>query len=556
MNTLILALASLWIGIAIGMFAAFLWLRFSNASPLRRIKEYLTPEESQALRLEVETLKEQLDAVNEDYRVLSSHPASLVLTASSKEILTHASPAITRLTGFNQDQLLKMHLVELFTPESGKLLADALDRIRQIPISDALPQTTMDANLEIICQDGSQAWVKTSIKMETAEDGSEQIVCQLMETTALQSMEAKWDEQRQDLKSQIDQLAQASQQSNRFSRSLASLLSQVELENPERALEICSESLQAFLDVAGVLVAQRTDTAILISAVSGLPDEVKSQRLPLHQSNPLFPILDSSQAVHIDLSDTPFPEPLTALNLFPSCTCLPLKRGGVGLGVVAIFKNSRSILSDSQLSHTRIFANLLELILSYGKLLAQQSLLRVNDVQTRVLNRSALVEIGKYEIERSHRYNRPLSLILVGIDHLQNISDQYGQAARDQVLFAAGRILRANLRDADLVGRSGEDEFAILLPETPLVSYDENSKTKAIAAAAAAAERIRRLIAGTPLDTMKGTIFVTASAGVAEAVEDCHEFSILMHRAEAALLLARQLGSNRIQVWLSETESP
>jgi diguanylate cyclase (GGDEF)-like protein len=146
-------------------------------------------------------------------------------------------------------------------------------------------------------------------------------------------------------------------------------------------------------------------------------------------------------------------------------------------------------------------------------------------------------------------------LILVDLDQFGEVNLQYGLLAGNQVLQTVARVLRGSLREADLVARSGGDEFAILLPETPIIHYDLASKPKMMAAGAAAAERIRQVLAGTPIDTLERTLRITASLGVAEADPSCTEFQSLLSRAETAVALARSLGSNQVHLWQAEAEN-
>lgn len=90
----------------------------------------------------------------------------------------------------------------------------------------------------------------------------------------------------------------------------------------------------------------------------------------------------------------------------------------------------------------------------------------IRDELTGVYNRRGLMELGKREIDRSLRYGRPISLLILEVDRFRELNDGYGFEVGDEALRLLAQELNKNLREIDLVGRYGEDEFVVLLPET------------------------------------------------------------------------------------------
>ena len=164
--------------------------------------------------------------------------------------------------------------------------------------------------------------------------------------------------------------------------------------------------------------------------------------------------------------------------------------------------------------------------------------LATTDPLTGQLNRRAFMEAGQREIDRSQRFNHPLSAIMFDVDHFKGINDLYGHAVGDQVLCAVVERCSRVVRQIDILGRLGGDEFAILLPEADRFSAQE------------IAERIRRSVDEVPVPTLAGPVDVSISVGVAQARKDTASLSDLFFSTDKALYLSKQAGRNRIEVSL------
>ena len=160
------------------------------------------------------------------------------------------------------------------------------------------------------------------------------------------------------------------------------------------------------------------------------------------------------------------------------------------------------------------------------------------DAPTGLYNRRAI--LGKLNdlINSANRYREALSLIMLDIDHFKEINDRYGHLTGDDVLEEIASSVRHNVRDTDVVGRYGGEEFIILLPKTNLYS------------AWVVAERLRGIIHNTQMKGSVGNMFtVTISQGLADW-EPPENASSLISRAEEALYRAKEKGRNRVQILL------
>ena len=165
------------------------------------------------------------------------------------------------------------------------------------------------------------------------------------------------------------------------------------------------------------------------------------------------------------------------------------------------------------------------------------------DNLTGLANRRAFFEAAELEVERRKQSTRPTAMIMFDADHFKAINDRFGHPAGDAVLRHLAAALSAAFRDVDVVARVGGEEFAVLLPSTEL------------AAAAAAAERLRKLVYATPLVVDGELISYTVSAGVAAMDDKVSSLNDLMKRADQALYIAKARGRNRVDCWTPDCPS-
>ncbi len=170
--------------------------------------------------------------------------------------------------------------------------------------------------------------------------------------------------------------------------------------------------------------------------------------------------------------------------------------------------------------------------------LATVEMLATTDQLTAVLNRQASLHHLASELERSIRYNSPLTVGLIDIDHFKRVNDAYGHAAGDMVLRHVAQVLRTNIRSVDTLGRYGGEEFLLVLPETDVEQ------------AAAAAEKLRRLVGRTPVTLPDGEqVAVTVSIGIAAGVGAGLRLDTMTRDADTALYAAKSLGRDQVYLF-------
>jgi diguanylate cyclase (GGDEF)-like protein/PAS domain S-box-containing protein len=157
------------------------------------------------------------------------------------------------------------------------------------------------------------------------------------------------------------------------------------------------------------------------------------------------------------------------------------------------------------------------------------------DYLTALPNRGHFFKLADHEVNRVRRYGGSLSLLMLDIDHFKSINDQYGHKAGDLVLITFAETCRATLRDFDLIGRLGGEEFAVLLPQTDSAQAIE------------AAQRLRLAISEASTVLPDGqSVRITASFGVTSLTTETIDLDGLMQQADRALYSAKRSGRNRV----------
>jgi diguanylate cyclase (GGDEF)-like protein/PAS domain S-box-containing protein len=191
--------------------------------------------------------------------------------------------------------------------------------------------------------------------------------------------------------------------------------------------------------------------------------------------------------------------------------------------------NARTLILDSERTGVLTLADLTE----QKRIEERLRRLAARDELTDTLSRGRFFEVAREELARAARYERPLALAMLDLDLFKSINDRFGHRAGDDVLRAVAGLMNRGLRGQDQVGRYGGEEFAILLPETPLEAARE------------VLERVRQAIADLVLESAGKSVTVTASVGVV-SVKAAEPLETALARADAALYRAKAAGRDRV----------
>jgi diguanylate cyclase (GGDEF)-like protein/PAS domain S-box-containing protein len=205
------------------------------------------------------------------------------------------------------------------------------------------------------------------------------------------------------------------------------------------------------------------------------------------------------------------------------------------LGTFAIYSREPNEPTDHDLRLIEQSAHLASIAIEHHQTLEELERRAHTDSLTDLANRGRFFELAEVELARSQRYGNPYAVLLLDIDHFKAINDEHGHKSGDSVLQILASIMRRTLREVDIIGRIGGEEFAILLPETGMETAPE------------VAERLRKTVADAEIPTGNQTsLHITVSIGVALPAEDSHQIDNVLRRADSALYEAKNRGRNRV----------
>jgi diguanylate cyclase (GGDEF)-like protein/PAS domain S-box-containing protein len=216
---------------------------------------------------------------------------------------------------------------------------------------------------------------------------------------------------------------------------------------------------------------------------------------------------------------------------------LPLVVEKKTVGMLGIYGKD---LQEIDLRAGEIFISQISVAMDNARLLAEIQRLAITDELTNIYNRRGLFEFGNQEFAISKRLNTNLGCLMIDLDSFKEINDRYGHAVGDEALQEITKRIMTNIREIDIFGRYGGEEFVVLL-----IANDLHSSS-------VVAERIRRAVADQAIETKAGPIHVTISIGVDEFDSCCENLDTLINRADRAMYIAKHNGRNQIATLMNQ----
>jgi len=219
---------------------------------------------------------------------------------------------------------------------------------------------------------------------------------------------------------------------------------------------------------------------------------------------------------------------LSALKIFP------LKTGESVVGTLVCGSRDASVFAEAVQKELSMLALQAAEAVVRTRLYEQAEKMATLDGLTGLLNRRSWWSQLQGRLREAQRYGRPLSLVLLDVDHFKKVNDTCGHPAGDAVLRSVARLLATEARETDIVARYGGEEMVLILPET------EERGAHAIA------ERIRKAVGAAQHPTTQGSLRVTVSLGLSTWPSGGESPEALLKAADDALYRAKQGGRNRV----------
>jgi len=257
-------------------------------------------------------------------------------------------------------------------------------------------------------------------------------------------------------------------------------------------------------------------------------------------------LIEANDAARRFFGDVAIKEPLAIKNYLSRRDLANLTLRLQGSGSVAEFetqlrlpdgslRNVLLVTTSAMISGTEAVLTVVVDITRRKEMEAHLHQLASTDPLTGLVNRTRFFDLATTEIKRTQRYGRPLAVIMLDIDFFKRINDTYGHETGDAALKRFADLCRTVVREQDITGRLGGEEFAILLPESDPPS------------ALALADRLRATVAGQLLEN--NTMAMTISAGVSEVLPGETAVDAALSRADQALYAAKRSGRNRVALY-------
>ncbi len=221
---------------------------------------------------------------------------------------------------------------------------------------------------------------------------------------------------------------------------------------------------------------------------------------------------------------------------YNSMLSIPLRMRDDVIGAITIYGDNAAGIDRDDLQFLSMVAEHVSVAVTNARHYEEMKEMAVFDKLTKVYTRRHFMELLEREVKRSESFEKPISLILTDIDDFGHYNNVNGHPAGDRLLRDLSSVIRDNLRDVDVVGRYGGEEFIIMLPEAKSIPANE------------IAERLRKNIEGYHFDNREKQPNgkVTVSIGLVTCMEKKLKISDMIKEADDALYKAKRNGKNKL----------
>lgn len=448
------------------------------------------------------------------FRQLVESQSEGIAILDSEGRFTFVNPAAERIFGLDEGELEERNLLEFTGREKWKEIQEAVKKLR------AGEKESFEIEHVQSNERRTQVLVNLS-PLLLAGKGTPGIFVIFQDITAQRKM--------QDSEREARMLAEA------LRDSAAALNSTLEIDEVFNQILSNLERVVP-LDAANIMLIEDEEVYIVKGigySKMGIEEDMKSIRFNLSDAPMMKKMIETKQPVIIE--NTKYVgewNKVFSPDWIRSCICVPIELSGKIVGFINLDNAKPNFYSLGHLDRLKAFANQAAIAISNASLYHGARQLAITDELTGVYNRRGFMELGRREISSSKRYQRPLTMIWMDFDHLKTINDTYGHDLGDLALKTIIAKCKENIREIDIVGRYGGDEFLFLLPETDT------------AGGYLVAERLRSLTSSIQFTHQDKHYHLTASFGVATLNQSNPDLDSLLKAADEAMYAAKHAGRN------------
>jgi diguanylate cyclase (GGDEF)-like protein len=281
---------------------------------------------------------------------------------------------------------------------------------------------------------------------------------------------------------------------------------------------------------SAVLLTGRDDDRLVVAAAHGAAAAVGTQLYPVPSD--LLGLAGHRVRTVVPGEGPPFGE---LLGVPGSWWAIPAAERGESFGILLVGASRDGVMTEAQAQIAAAIAGQGMTAYENARLFSQVRQMATVDGLTGLYNRNHFFAEADRRLRIARREGQQIAAVMVDIDHFKRINDTYGHPVGDEVIRVVAGRLRDAVRDSDVLGRYGGEEFALVTPQTG-------------ASAVELAERLRQVVSADPVPTAAGPLPVTISVGLADRSGGEQDLRQLLARADEALYEAKQAGRDRVSI--------
>lgn len=304
----------------------------------------------------------------------------------------------------------------------------------------------------------------------------------------------------------------------------------------------CAANLVLVAAAGYLTLATEPNTLLRDFAMSAIPPLLiwAAVRLPTLYSQLLIVVFATANVLattagYGPFSDRTLPEALISTQLLVGTVSIVI------LYLSAARSEGLSYFGELQSANTRLEAKVRERTAELEEARKKAEMLALTDSLTGIPNRRHLTDLCERELKRVKRYKNDASLVVLDIDHFKKINDDYGHPVGDEVLQDLAGTIRGAIREVDVLGRLGGEEFILMLPDTPAERSEQT------------ADRLRKLIETRRVG--EAEVSYRISCGVTDINPDDRDLTEILIRADKALYAAKRRGKNQVVGYETDLET-